>query len=401
MSIVLPANTNAIDAKTEARKDTSRVQLDYLDGLRGIAAVYVVLGHIYIALKFFSPDVTPPNILMTLLSVFNIGQTAVDIFIVLSGYCLMLPVIRSNGIVRGGLFYYLRRRATRILPPYYAALVISLLLIALMNTTGLRDQSQYNDFQLDVLLTHLFVVHNWSELSIHAIDPPMWSVATEWQIYFLFPLFLLPIWRRFGTLTSVVAGFALGFAPRFLLNGYLNSSFPWFIGLFALGMAAANINFSEVPNIVMLRQRVPWGRLALAIWVSIISFLAINRGWYSTHQWIADPIIGAATMCLLIYCTQFLTTDQTGRAPLALRLMTSGWAVAFGTFSYSIYLIHYPVMVLFWNVMMQIQMSSLARAGLMLTVCFPLTLALSYVFHLAFERHFMPGHLHQKRASAG
>jgi peptidoglycan/LPS O-acetylase OafA/YrhL len=308
----------------------------------------------------------------------------------------MLPGIRSNGTVRGGLLYYLRRRATRILPPYYAALVISLLLTTLMNKTGLLYPPQYNDFRLDILLTHLFVVHNWSEASIHAIDPPMWSVATEWQIYFLFPLFLLPIWRRFGTLASVVAGFALGFAPGFLLNGYLNSSFPWFIGLFALGMAAANINFSEAPNMITLRQNVPWGRLALAIWICILSFLAINRGWYSTHQWIADPIIGAATMCLLVYCTQFLITDKTGRAPLALRVMSSGWAIGFGTFSYSIYLLHYPVMVLFWNVMMQFQMSPLARAGLMLVVCFPLTLVLSYLFHLAFERHFMPGHLHQK-----
>src|SRR5581483_6838354 len=166
----------------------------------------------------------------------------------------------------GGILQYLRRRATRILPPYYAALVISLLLIALRQALIPEDPSQSNDFRLDVLLTHLFVVHNWSEISIHAIDPPMWSVATEWQIYFLFPLFLLPIWRRFGTLASIAAGFALGFAPHFLLNGYLDASFPWFVGLFALGMAAAHINFSEHPQIIMLRQRVPWGPLALVLW---------------------------------------------------------------------------------------------------------------------------------------
>jgi peptidoglycan/LPS O-acetylase OafA/YrhL len=301
--------------------------------------------------------------------------------------------------MRGGVLQYLRRRATRILPPYYAALVISLLLIALRQAIIPEDPSQSNDFRLDVLLTHLFVVHNWSEISIHAIDPPMWSVATEWQIYFLFPLFLLPIWRRLGTLASIAAGFALGFAPHFFLNGFLDSSFPWFVGLFALGMAAATINFSEHPRMIMLRQRIPWGPLALILWVSTIGFLASHRGWYSTHQWIADPIIGVATMCLLVYCTKFLIASQSGRAPVAFNIMNSGWAVAFGTFSYSIYLIHYPLMIFFWNVMMQFQMSSLARAGVMLAIYFPLSLVVSYLFHLAFERHFVPGHLHQKRAS--
>ncbi len=398
MSIVVPSDTSVIAAKAAAESTTSRVQLAYLDGLRGICAVYVVLGHIYVALKFFSQDVTPTGILMAFLSIFNVGQTAVDIFIVLSGYCLMIPLVRSNGMLRGGFLHYLRRRATRILPPYYAALIISLLLIALRNALIPEDPSQSNDFRLDVLITHLFVVHNWSEISIHAIDPPMWSVATEWQIYFLFPLFLLPIWRRFGTLASVAAGFALGFAPHFLLNGYLDSSFPWFVGLFALGMAAAHINFSQLPEIAMLRQRVPWGWLALILWVATVGFLASNRGWYSTHQWIADPIIGVATMCMLIYCTQVLSTT-TGGSSLVLKVLNSGWAVAFGTFSYSIYLIHYPVMIFFWNIMMQVQMSSLARAILMLAVYFPLSLVISYLFHLAFERHFMPGHLNHKRAS--
>src|SRR4051812_41118914 len=62
---------------------------------------------------------------------FGFGHEAVAIFIVLSGYCLMLPVARrGESQLKGGFGSYLGRRAFRILPPYFAALGLSLLLIA-------------------------------------------------------------------------------------------------------------------------------------------------------------------------------------------------------------------------------------------------------------------------------
>ena len=78
---------------------------------------------------------------------------------------------------------------------------------------------------------------------------------------------------------------------------------------------------------------------------------------------------------------------------MVLRILASRWACAVGTFSYSIYLIHYPMIVLFWHLTMRIEMSAVMRAGVMYGVGFPLMMAVAYVFHLSFERHFMPGHL--------
>src|SRR3712207_3890082 len=144
----------------------------------------------------------------------------------------MLPVVQANGELRGGLLAYLRRRAVRILPPYYAALVFSLLLLKLTNAIAVSPSPQSDDFRLDVVVSHIFLVHNLHKAWIYGIDPPMWNVAVEWQIYFLFPLVLLPIWRRFGTVVCLALSFAIGLAPHVLLNGYLDWSFPWFIGLF-------------------------------------------------------------------------------------------------------------------------------------------------------------------------
>jgi peptidoglycan/LPS O-acetylase OafA/YrhL len=103
-----------------------RLRLEYLDGLRGLAALYVVLVHI-------EPSIGEqlPTWLQLFTKTLRYGRVSVVIFIVLSGYVLMASVVRSlNGYVAGGLWGYIKRRSRRILPPYYATLVFCVLLAA-------------------------------------------------------------------------------------------------------------------------------------------------------------------------------------------------------------------------------------------------------------------------------
>ena len=189
-----------------------RLRLDYLDGLRGLAALYVVLHHAYYGL---TAEAALPPLAAHLTYWLYLGRSAVDIFIVLSGYCLMLPVVRA-GRLRGSFADFMRRRARRILPPYYAALGVCLLAIAVL--PPLHDLSHPNAlwnealpaFTPGIIASHLLLIHNFASAWHSRIDYPMWSVATEWQIYFLFPLVLLPIWQRWGSAASAAAAFGRG-----------------------------------------------------------------------------------------------------------------------------------------------------------------------------------------------
>src|SRR5581483_3417537 len=151
----------------------------------------------------------------------NYGTYAVPVFIVLSGFCLMLPLAQRQTLdLPGGAGLYLRRRAWRILPPYYGALAFSIAVIALVPIMQLPHNTAWDSkvpVTLGGVIAHLLLFHNLSEGWLYQINGPMWSIAVEWQIYFLFPALLLPLWRRAGQAAMLGAALLLGVLPHFLL----------------------------------------------------------------------------------------------------------------------------------------------------------------------------------------
>lgn len=171
-----------------------RPHLAYLDGLRGLAALYVVVFHI---LAYHFDHLSP--VMRHYVKPLHFGSYAVGVFIVLSGFCLMLPVARDpRGELRGGARRFFLRRARRILPPYYFTVAVSLGLIAV--AIGHKTGTPW-DTSVPVtkqgLLTHLVMLQDAFRLTWAQINSPLWSVSVEWRIYFCFPL-LVWGWRRFG-----------------------------------------------------------------------------------------------------------------------------------------------------------------------------------------------------------
>ena len=92
-----------------------------LDGVRGLAALFVVVNHVFLrAFPGYPVDKAP-----FWAAWFIYGRFAVVVFIVLSGFSLALSPAR-HGWRLDGVSRFARRRAWRILPPYWAALVFSL-----------------------------------------------------------------------------------------------------------------------------------------------------------------------------------------------------------------------------------------------------------------------------------
>lgn len=114
---------------------SSKIYFKGLDGLRGIAAIAVVLGHIELIKQFFQLknvyDRGGPFFLY-------LGSLAVTFFFVLSGFLitfLLLKEKESKGTIAIRNFYL--RRALRIWPVYYVLFVLGFLIVPRLVFPGL------------------------------------------------------------------------------------------------------------------------------------------------------------------------------------------------------------------------------------------------------------------------
>ena len=399
-----------------AKGPVARVQLDYLDGLRGVAALFVVLGHacqFYLMTPLLKDDT--PSLVSHTISVaygccFTHGHYAVDLFIILSGYCLMLPIARSpDGRMVGGFFPYIKRRARRILPPYYAALLFCLALIAFVPGMNTPADSWWDRclpaFRPGVLISHLFLLHNHSPAWDTKIDSPMWSIAVEWQIYFLFPLLLLPAWRSLGSVAVVGLAYAMGVGCSYMRPNP-GGDYAWLVGLFAMGMVGAVVSVGTGVRECQWRERIAWGKTAavlsgiIVIWnvlqraawqhVSALHWIRLET-WGS--EWPMDLLVGGAAACLLIHLRQCATPDRPGRPSRLLQMLHSPKVVALGLFSYSLYLTHAPVLELMHLSSRRMHLGSTAAGLFLFLGAVPLAVLVAYLFHLVFERPFMTSHM--------
>ena len=158
-----------------------------LDGIRGLAALFVVVNHVFLrAFPGYPVDSAP-----FWAAWFIYGRFAVVVFIVLSGFSLALSPARHGWRLDGSPGSR-QRRARRILPAYWAALVFSLAVAWLIVPPPGQGAPGAESVVVNGLLVQNLV-------SAPSPNRAFWSIAVEAQLYLLFPLLLAdgpPLGRR-------------------------------------------------------------------------------------------------------------------------------------------------------------------------------------------------------------
>jgi peptidoglycan/LPS O-acetylase OafA/YrhL len=360
--------------RTTTLRDKRRTELKYLDGIRGGAAIAVVLYHSYL---FTGLQGQAETELPIVAAVFGWGYLGVPVFIVLSGYLLM----PERGLaVPNGIRTFLWRRSKRILPPYYAALAISLMLIAIFPVLQTPSGTQW-DGKIPVSITntlaHVFMVHDFSAEWIEKINGPLWSVALEWQIYFVMPLVLLPLWRRLNPALIVTVLTVVTTIPLFLGVGtFLH---PWLLALFAAGMWSRQLVSLSRPTRTV-------GCVFLICLVLIpIGYLAASPLGVSAQK-LSEVPAGFAIAAGLVWIGR---RHSSGATPAIARLLQTRPLMTVGLFSYSLYLLHSPLVALGNLLLLPIGMPIWAQSIVMTFVVVPLVVASCYGFFWLVERHFL------------
>ncbi len=356
----------------------NRIEISWLDGLRGTAALVVVAFHAFL---FTGRTGDAAAAMPVWGAIVGQGYLGVPVFIVLSGYVLMLPVVRGGtGTFRNGTADFLKRRSRRILPPYFAALLFSLALIAAVPLLQSPAGTQWDTkipVDIPAILSHVFLLQDLSPQWIEKINGPMWSVAVEWQIYFLMPLVLLPLWRRMPHVVVVAAITAVLLVPAFV--GYGAYLHPWLVGLFAMGMFAAELTLSE-----RLPRWLPWGAGATGLAAVAVFVASALRG---TDLLPFKEVVAGGLIALLLAWGGW--REVNGRPVRPLRVFATRPMLYLGLISYSIYLFHSPLLGLANLVLLPLGLPTVVQYLVMTFVAAPLAVAVAWgMFHLV-ERHFL------------
>ncbi len=369
----------------------------FIDGLRGVAATYVVLHHAILQYYEVGTDELAG---VQKLGVFLLhqGQLFVDLFIVISGFCLMRPVIKAGYRLPSTAVSFYIKRAVRILPSYFIAMVLSLILIWLC--IGYKTGTHW-DVSIPVsfkdILSHALLYNDVFKSTAFTINHSFWSISVEARIYLLFPLIVL-LWRKLGAFYTLIISLltsALIYQVLYFIDQqgrYVNLYTPGFapyVVLFIQGLMAADVT-SAGSRLAKLTSRVRWGwvlLLSLCVFIGVrlvINGLRVDATTF-TYQWI-NITFGLFSAILLIVCA----LPSTSKVEHYIQAVTSWKPLAFlGTFAYSTYLIHAPLLqVLTQYVIPQFHLSKFNAALLLLFLSLVVILPCSYIFYLLFEVPF-------------
>lgn len=337
-----------------------------IEGLRGIAALWVVAFH-YLMVRGGAfpqdPVVRAVHEAGPLQVIVGNGYLGVDLFFLITGFLLALPWLRCAAQARPApparAFY--ARRARRILPAYYVQLAfLFLVCLPLLRdftfSAGERGYYAYN------LVAHALMLHYTTPVSSGSmgLNGALWTLALEAQYYLLLPL-LAPLFAR-APWRAACAFFAIAVAWRWLahhglgplvrlqmeigahwqipeavIRHFLSTQLPGYLAHFAAGIL--------VGRAWLLRAGARPGRGASAAWMllaaaSVYALYRIHTPGgqpLGEHNAILIPaVLGLAMLALVASRAEF------GEALLANRpLLLAGRA------SYSIYLYHLPLLLLF------------------------------------------------------
>lgn len=356
--------------------------LNALDGVRGLLALWVYLGHVANSVGFHN-------------YVLAAHALAVDFFMILSGF-LMVHTWKANinnkQLSRNTVLQFYVARFFRIAPLYYLLLLVCYLLLPTLsfmhaaalkavpppwavNLIGYAPSIGWDFDNFRWLSFHLSFAFGVVPDMVSSTPLPDWSLSLEMQFYLVFPLLLL-LFARLPIIFLAIGAAVLAIASPLWFGHYLEpgslahfgqpSLLPYRLNAFVAGMLIAYfIKRLHQPR----RQGLDQQALYLIICMAVCIFP------------LSKPVIlGFCGLTLLI----------AWRIPFASTLLSAKWLRTLGDISYSVYLSHLLIVipVIYWLVQ-QPDFMGLTTSGrfMIATLCTaPVVLLISYLLFNVIER---------------
>jgi peptidoglycan/LPS O-acetylase OafA/YrhL len=374
-----------------------------VDALRGIAVLSVLFYHslspFVIAQQGKNPWLYGAGFPLLL------GYSGVHLFLVLSGFCIHLRFARQRPPRTLDFGAFWKRRFLRLYPPYVAAMLLGIGLVLLTGWIYTRSHGQPSQsppaqaFGLNIL-AHLLMLHIFTAVTFAGVfNGPLWSLALEEQLYALYMPFL---WLRRHWGLEAAVGVALTVTLSWRIVVIFN---PWHPGLPLLPLLEVPHPWVfDLKNMIALclgpARWIEWCLGALAVeayfgnvelpkwcynpWVGALFLLMAAPALFHPFGWVFnDLLFGLGYFIWLNHLCRWEKERPNDLSTHSLMAPLAG----IGLWSYSLYLLHAPVMTSAHNLLATVPLVN--RPAFHAVVPLAVALLVGRLFFRGVERHFL------------
>lgn len=352
----------------------NRTYYPSIDGLRGIASLIVVFTHNFGFTKFFF-----------------FGWIGVDLFFVISGFLITQILLQTKDEPHYFRNFYIRR-VLRIFPLYYLTLIFFFLIVPYIKSFPL-DMSYYinNQWWFWTYLQNWFLIF-YDPGNNTTVIQHYWSLAVEEQFYLLWPWVIVLIKKP---------KYLLAFAGALLLAVIATRFTLWTLKIRDLNYLGL-YTFTRIDGIcvgsMLALLRYKHSNFLEKHFTTVVLFLAginfifyfFNKPYQFTYPYLA--IVGYTTFAVLF---ALLVHEAVEGKNKVLNFVFGNRVLRFfGKISYSLYVFHWPVYLIFSDWVYKWLASHFTLSGYLLNLITSILLTLAGIAvgicsYYGFEKHFL------------
>lgn len=289
-----------------------------LDIARGLAALFVMLGHLRggFFLAYNSLDVSSQNPFNYIaFFITRTGYECVIVFFVLSGFLVGGSYLSDFMQGKNDIKKYLVNRFSRMYVVLVPALLITIVINMLLIYLDLKEMVQ--NFNFKSFIGNLFFAQNIFVRSFGG-NSPLWSLANEFWYYILWPLVLYFITMKATRVIKIFLILSVSVILYFIA--------PDVIRLFPLWIIGALLRF--IPDTRFIKRK-SFGIIAILLFIIMVAYSNIYKNYTGEY--------GVAISFAMIIAYWMYNKTLINK-----KIKT--WSEKLASFSFSLYAIHYVLL---------------------------------------------------------
>lgn len=386
-----------------------------IEGIRGFAAIYVMLGHFVL---LFKPYSFYPESSFIIKTMFGYGHQAVILFFIVSVFSIHYSSFGKSFDTKRSICDYFYKRIRRIYPLFFFSLLISLAVFFICGMEASLDR---------IILSFFFLTDNAGSAIAHPIPTnfPIWSLSYEMFYYLLYPL-LFKLIKKFGIerilLSSIGVSIFFGLFGVFDISNHFSNVltfyWTWVAGAYIaeliinkkrinttylIGILVTLLGLSFTLEKVYLLRDWAWAGLFILTFLSYFS----KSSKLSIKQKGLNIFIGIIGISICFCLTRFenityhttlvrlllvvfafllfiLTIFSFSRIQTLIRILLKPF-IRFGSYSYAIYIFHWPIIVLLINLFRTQIHASIVYMILSMLFAFVFIMSLSWLMEIKLQ----------------